>query len=98
MNEAKARALFETACQAVGEDVPRPKNWQRLNEKTFLAVYCGVIFASNFKASIVDAKFPAMKKVFRQFQRLRDEAPKLFDFDDGDSPFYVVSVWRRAGI
>ena len=67
MNEAKARALFETACQAVGEDVPRPKNWQRLNEKTFLAVYCGVIFASNFKASIVDAKFPAMKKVFRQF-------------------------------
>ena len=67
MNRAKARELFETACEMVREDVPRPKNWQRLNEKTFLAVYCGVIFASNFKARIVDAKFPAMKKVFQQF-------------------------------
>ena len=67
MNEAKARALFETACQAVGAGVPPPKNWKRLGEKTFLSVYCGVIFASNFKARIVDANFPDMKKVFQQF-------------------------------
>ena len=67
MDKVKARDLFETAREKVGEDVPRPKNWQRLDEKTFLAVYCGVVFASNFKASIVDAKFPQMKKVFQQF-------------------------------
>ena len=67
MDKAKARDLFETACQEVGEDVPPPRNWQRLGEKTFLEVYCRVVFASGFKATIVRAKFPAMKKVFRQF-------------------------------
>ena len=67
MDKATARKLFETAREKVGEDVPRPKNWQRLNEKTFLAVYCGVVFASGFKARVVDAKFPEMKKVFQQF-------------------------------
>ncbi len=67
MDKANARKLFKTACETVGEDVPRPKNWQRLNEKTFLAVYCGVIFAASFKAKTVDANFPAMRKVFQQF-------------------------------
>ena len=67
MDKVKARNLFETACQKVGENVPPQRNWQRLGEKTFLAVYCGAVFTSGFKASTVDAKFPAMKKVFQQF-------------------------------
>ena len=41
MKKAKARRLFEDACHVVGEDVPPPKDWQRVDEKTFLAVYCG---------------------------------------------------------
>lgn len=67
MDKARARELFETACATVREDVPRPKNWQRLNEKTFLEVYCGVVFAAGFRASIVDAKFPEMKTAFKEF-------------------------------
>ena len=67
MKKAKARRLFETACRTVGENVVRPKNWQRLDEKTFLAVYCGVVFAAGFKARTVDAKFSEMKKVFKEF-------------------------------
>lgn len=67
MREAKARRLFETAYQAVGGDVARPKNWQRLDERTFLEVYCGVVFAAGFNARTVDDKFPAMKKVFKGF-------------------------------
>ena len=67
MNEAKAKRMFEGDCKAVGANIARPKNWQRLNEKTFLEVYCGVVFASGFKARTVDDKFPAMKKVFKGF-------------------------------
>lgn len=67
MKKAKARRLFENACKAVGEKVPPPKNWQLLDEKTFLEVYCGVVFAANFKADIVDAKLPELKKVFKEF-------------------------------
>ena len=67
MDKAKARDLFETACQKVGEDVPPQRNCSALLEKTFLGAYCWVVFAAGFRATILRAKFPAMKKVFRQF-------------------------------
>lgn len=67
MKKAKARRLFETACHEVGEDVPPPKNWQRLDEQTFLGEYCWVVFASGFNASILDAKSSAIETVFKQF-------------------------------
>ena len=67
MNKIKARRLFEKACEKVGEDVPPPKNWQRLDEQTFLEVYCWVVFAAGFRASILDTHFSAIKTAFKEF-------------------------------
>lgn len=68
MNKTKARRLFEAAYKKYEKkNAPQPKNWNRLDEKAFLEVYCGVVFASGFKASTVDDTFAAMKKAFKNF-------------------------------
>jgi hypothetical protein len=45
-----------------------PATFRRLRLKQFLTEYCFVVYASGFRYSVVDAKFPAISKAFKNFQ------------------------------
>lgn len=73
MNKEKARELFEAALDAVGDgadwaDIDREKTWNDLDEQEFLGQYCWVVFASGFRASILEKHFEKIRKVFQDFE------------------------------
>ena len=65
--------MFEKALVAVGDgadwaDIDRTKTWQKLDEQTFLAEYCWVVFAAGFRVSILEERFGELREAFKQFE------------------------------
>jgi len=64
-----------------------PHIWKQLTLKRFLRQYCWVVYASGFRFKIVEAKFPLLKKGFKEFEpeklrRMRSVAPVLAIFNN----------------
>jgi hypothetical protein len=76
MDEALATALAQAALDYLRQQHPAlyrrtrrigPHTFRYLKAKTFLRLYCRVVYGSGFKAAIVQAKFPALKQAFHHF-------------------------------
>jgi hypothetical protein len=76
MDEALATALAQAALDHLRQQHPAlyqrirrigPDTFRYLKAKTFLKLYCRAVYGSGFKAAIVQAKFPALKRAFHHF-------------------------------
>jgi hypothetical protein len=76
MDEALAMALAQAALDHLRQQHPAlyrrirrigPDAFRYLKAKTFLRLYCRAVYGSGFKATIVQAKFPALKRAFHHF-------------------------------
>ena len=73
MDKQKARRMFEEAQKYVGDradwaDIDRKQVWCDLDEQSFLAEYCWVVFACGFKVAVVKKHFDKIEKVFKRFE------------------------------
>jgi hypothetical protein len=64
-----------------------PQIFKRLTLRRFLEEYCWVVYASGFRFAVVEAKFPSLKKGFKEFEpeklrRMRSVAPVLAVFNN----------------
>lgn len=96
MNQANAIRLFEAAkiyCEREHSDEIdwansiNSKTFKNLKSKGFLSQYCWVIYASGFKASIIEGIFPALKTAFKEFEleelaKMRSTKPVLVIFNN----------------
>jgi hypothetical protein len=64
-----------------------PKTFHHMKARRFLAEYCQVVYASGFRAKVLQAKFPALKRAFRNFD------PKALAQMDSIEP--VLSVFKH---
>jgi hypothetical protein len=76
MDEALATTLAQAALDHLRQQHPAmyrrirrigPDTFRYLKAKTFLKLYCRAVYGSDFKAAIVQAKFPALKRAFHHF-------------------------------
>jgi len=91
MDVAAADDMWARAYEHVAATEPDTLEWARsvgpatfrnLRLRQFLSHYCFVIYASGFKFSTIDAKFPALTKAFKDFDpdklsRMRSLTPVL---------------------
>lgn len=96
MSKSKASRMFEEAKKYCEENYPNELEWansinsntfRNLKSKQFLTHYCWVIYASGFKVSIIEEKFPDLKKAFKGFDiqdlsRMRSIRPALRVFNN----------------
>jgi hypothetical protein len=95
-DEARAKLLAENAFDHLKKTGPEALEWARnigastfrnLRLKTFLWHYCWVVYASGFKFSVIEDKFPSIKNAFKNFEpaslaRMRSIKPVLSIFDN----------------
>lgn len=96
MKALQLQEFFETASKYCHENFPDELNWAKktdsntfkyLKAKTFLSEYCWVVYASGFKVSIIEEKFPKLKCAFKDFDleslsRMRSIKPVLEIFNN----------------
>lgn len=103
MNFDNTIILFENAREYCEENYMHEIEWvqsitpstlKNMKAKRFLESYCWVVYASGFKASTVENKFPNLKKAFKDFDleklyRMRSlsSALKAFNNDKKASSF-----------
>jgi hypothetical protein len=96
INKSRAQKLAQAALDHLKETNPDelkrardmgPATFHNLRLKHFLADYCWVVYASGFKFAIIEAKFPALRSAFKDFEpaalsRMRSIRPVLDVFNN----------------
>jgi hypothetical protein len=76
INETQARKLADQAFSYLEQTYPEtlaehrnigPHTFRNLRLKQFLSEYCWVVYASGFRFSVIEEKFPELQKAFRDF-------------------------------
>jgi len=76
MDERRAKEIFERAMDHIRQEHPEVLEWAEnvnqdtfkwLKSKEFLDEYCWVIYASGFRVAVIEAKFPLLRKAFKDF-------------------------------
>jgi hypothetical protein len=76
MNEPLAATLAHSALEYLQARYPKtwarahrigPKTFHHMKARRFLAEYCQVVYASGFRAKVLQTKFPALRQAFRNF-------------------------------
>ena len=74
INKPRARKLAQSSLDHLKETDPDALEWARnvgpstfrnLRLKKFLSEYCWVVYASGFKFTIVETRFPALQSTFK---------------------------------
>jgi hypothetical protein len=96
MNEPLAASLAHSALEYLQAHYPKtwakahrtsPKTFHHMKARRFLAEYCQVVYASGFRAKVLQTKFPALRQAFRNFD------PKALVRMDSIEP--VLKVFRH---
>lgn len=96
INKSRAQKLAQAALDHLKETNPDelkrardmgPATFHNLRLKHFLADYCWGVYASGFKFAIIEAKFPALRSAFKDFEpaalsRMRSIRPVLDVFNN----------------
>lgn len=76
MNYKKLKMLYQDALAYIEKNKWDELDWARsvnadtfkhLKARQFLYMYCWVVYASGFRVAVVEEKFPALKKAFKNF-------------------------------
>lgn len=105
MDERRAQEMFERAMdhlrQKDPEQLMRAENigkhtFAQLTSEQFLETYCWVVYVSGFRYDTIKIKFPAIRKVFREFDlaslaRMRSMVPVLSVFNNEKKAKYFLA-------